>query len=211
MTASAKDSELKVLVHQSSFLLSFPFQNLHQFWQGSPIRSRERSAARARWGGARDSVGPHQPWAIPAALLPLLAAGDAEGGLEGHGSCHGQHGTELYLVLLKPCMWVCPACVEMLVRSVAEVLQWVSVMLQLLLFCLAASGQLLYFSVLVFFPLTDVCSLACVAGEPQCCGDVSEVPSVTRAAGSGAGASHSTSLAPQRRRSQHSPSTGSVY
>lgn len=71
-------------------------------------------------------------------------------------------------------MLVCTACVEMLVRSVGELLQWVSVMPQLLPFCLVASGQLLYFSVLAFLPLTDICSLACTAGEPQRDGDVSE-------------------------------------
>lgn len=38
---------------------------------------------------------------MPAALLALPAAGGVERSLEGHGSCPGQHGTEVCLVLAK--------------------------------------------------------------------------------------------------------------
>lgn len=61
-----------------------------------------------------------------------------------------------------------------------------------------------------FLPLTDVCSLAHVAGKSQHDGDASEVPSAARAAGSKARASPSAPLAPQPRSSWDSLSVGSV-
>lgn len=61
------------------------------------------------------------------------------------------------------------------------------------------------------FPsLTNVCSLAHVAGKSQHNGDTSEVPSAARAAGSRACASPSAALALQPRSSRDSPSAGSV-
>lgn len=46
----------------------------------------------------------------------------------------------------------------------------------LLLTSLSALDQLCYFSIPCISPVTDVCGLAHVVGEPQCDGDIRAVP-----------------------------------
>lgn len=104
----------------------------------------------------------------------------------------------------------------MLVRSVGEVLQWIAVMPQLFAFlvgCFRPTPLLLYSrpTPLLLLCILDVCSLACVASKPQHDGDVSEILSAAKAAGSRAGTSCSAPPTLQRRRSWDSPNSSSVF
>lgn len=63
----------------------------------------------------------------------------------------------------------------------------------------------------MFLPETDIRSLACVASKPQHDGDVSEILSAVKAAGSGAGTPCSALPTLQRGRSWDSPNSSTVF
>lgn len=118
----------------------------------------------------------------------------------GRGEGPGRHSTCPVQLSARACLALCIS-VPCLSGSVGELWRW---MCSGLLWCLSSclSVRLLQanFSTSLsctFLPLTDVCSLAHVAGKPQSNGDVSEVPSVAKPAGKGVGGSHSAPLSQQ--------------
>lgn len=202
MEGSAKDSQFNVLVCHSSFLPSF--QNWCSSWQCSLVRPKTKAAS-ARWGDARDISGPVYNELCLRHSWPCLLLGMWSGAWKDAALALGSVVPRC--ALSSAC--VCTVCLEMLVRFCSGFL----LCLSFLPFLFAVSGQLLYFSCVscMFLPVIDVCSLACVASKPQHGGDVSEILSVAKAAGSGAGTSCSAPPTLQWRRSWDSPNSSSVF